>query len=33
MAATNVNNGKVKYKTISGCLSDDFGFNLSDDGN
>ena len=24
--------GKVKYKAISGRLSDDFGFNVSDDG-
>jgi len=28
MAVTNLNNGKVKYKAISGRLSDDFGFNL-----
>ena len=27
-----VNHGKAKYKTISGRLSDHFGFKLSDDG-
>ena len=32
MAATNVNNEKVKYKAISGRLSDDYGFKSSDDG-
>ena len=32
MAATNLNNGKVKYNAISGRLSDGFGFKLSGDG-
>ena len=32
MAETNVNHGKAKYKAITGRLSDDFGFKLSDDG-